>query len=166
MDVTFFFFFGWNKSQTWEIHQPTNYSRHFSHLNPKDTPRQNSSRRKPDFLLQLSYILGVFNTFNYKWWIHLAQSLQIIHGWPLKAQWRPSISTILLSSLCSLFVVYWLLTSSFFLSFSFFFHFFISYLCLILDFCCFAISLLQNHLMIAQERLCLFGAILCLQGVS
>ena len=25
----FFFLFWWNKSQTWEIHQPTNYSHHF-----------------------------------------------------------------------------------------------------------------------------------------
>ena len=46
MDRTFFFFFlfGWNKSQTWEIHQPTNLTRHFSHMNPKATPGQEENR--------------------------------------------------------------------------------------------------------------------------
>ena len=61
-------------------------------------------------------------------------------------------------SLYPLFSVYCL---RFFLSFFFFFFFFffISYIWLILNFYCFAISLLQKCLMIAQEGLCFFGAI-------
>ena len=145
-----------------------------------ESKRHSWARRKPDFLLQLSYILEIFNTFNHKWWIHPAQSLQTIHGRPLKAQWRPGILAILLS-LYPLSTVYCLLTISFFVSLSFFFFFFfsfffvfffcffISYLWLMLDFYSFAISLLQNCLMIAQEGLCFFfffgGYILCLQGV-
>ena len=160
----FFFLFGWNKSQTQEFHHPTNYSCHFSHLNPKDTPRQEETRLSFTSKAVISYSLEIFSSFNHKWWIHPAQSLQTVHGWPLKAQWRPGILAILLSLsiLCSLSIVYWLLVSSFlfiFLFFFCFFHFFISYLWLILDFYCFAISLLQNCLMIAHEGLWFFGAI-------
>ena len=138
-----------------------NSSTHKSHppFFLSESKRHSWARRKSDFLLQLSYSLEIFSSFNHKWWIHPAQSFQTIHGWPLKAQWRPSILAILLSlSILCLLSVYWLLVS-FFLFFSFFFCFFISYLWLILDFYCFAISLLQNCLMIAQEGLCFFGAI-------
>ena len=154
MDRTFFFFPFWME----QISNLGNSSTHKSHspFFPYESQSHSWARRKPDFLLQLS--LEIFNSFNHKWWIHPAQSLQTIHGRPLKAQWRPGILAILLS-LYPLSTVYCLLTISFFLFFFFFFRFFISYLWLILDFYCFAISLLQNCLMIAQEGLCFFGAI-------
>ena len=64
---------------------------------PPESKRHSWVRRKSDFLLQLSYILESFNTFNHKWWIHPTQSFQTVHGWPFKAQWRPDILAILLS---------------------------------------------------------------------
>ena len=143
-----------------QISNPGNSSSHklLPPIFQSESKRHSWARRKPDFLLQLSYILEIFNTFNHKWWIHPAQSLQTVHGWPLKAQWRPSILAILLSlSLSSILC----LLSTFlpFFLFFLFFCFFISYLWLMLDFYSFAISLLQNCLMIAQEGLCFFGAI-------
>ena len=113
-----------------QISNPGNSSSHklLPPIFQSESKRHSWARRKPDFLLQLSYILEIFNTFNHKWWIHPAQSLQTVHGWPLKAQWRPSILAILLSlslSLYPLFSVYCLL---FFLSLSFSFSFFFSFL--------------------------------------
>ena len=113
-----------------QISNPGNSSSHklLPPISQSESKRHSWARRKPDFLLQLSYILEIFNTFNHKWWIHPAQSLQTVHGWPLKAQWRPSILAILLSlslSLYPLFSVYCLL---FFLSLSFSFSFFFSFL--------------------------------------
>ena len=173
MDRTFFFFFPFWMEQ---ISNLGNSSTHKSHspFFPYESQSHSWARRKPDFLLQLS--LEIFNSFNHKWWIHPAQSLQTIHGRPLKAQWRPGILAILLS-LYPLSTVYCLLTISFFVSlsffflfffffFRFFFCFFISYLWLMLDFYSFAISLLQNCLMIAQEGLWFFFlGYICLQGV-
>ena len=113
-----------------QISNPGNSSSHklLPPIFQSESKRHSWARRKPDFLLQLSYILEIFNTFNHKWWIHPAQSLQTVHGWPLKAQWRPSILAILLSlslSLYPLFSVYCLL---FFLSLSFSFSLFFSFL--------------------------------------
>ena len=113
-----------------QISNPGNSSSHklLPPIFQSESKRHSWARRKPDFLLQLSYILEIFNTFNHKWWIHPAQSLQTVHGWPLKAQWRPSILAILLSlslSLYPLFSVYCLL---FFLSLSFSFSFLFSFL--------------------------------------
>ena len=113
-----------------QISNPGNSSSHklLPPIFQSESKRHSWARRKPDFLLQLSYILEIFNTFNHKWWIHPAQSLQTVHGWPLKAQWRPGILAILLSlslSLYPLFSVYCLL---FFLSLSFSFSFFFSFL--------------------------------------
>ena len=85
----------------------------------------------------------------------------------MEARYISYLTLSLAFFLCRLSIVYWLLASSFLLLLLHFFFccFIISYLCLILDFCSFAISLLQNCLLIAQEGLCFFGATLCLQGV-
>ena len=152
-----------------------NSSTHKSHLPffPSKSKRQSWARRKPDFLLQFSYILEIFSSFNHKWWIHPAQSLQTVHGWPLKAQWRPGILAILLS-LYPLFSIYCLLTISFFLSLSFsfflFFFFFFSFLNFIpmvdirfLLFCNFTTAKLFNDC--SKRAVYFWGYILCLQGV-
>ena len=131
-----------------QISNPGNSSSH-KLLPPffqSESKRHSWARRKPDFLLQLSYILEIFNTFNHKWWIHPAQSLQTVHGWPLKAQWRPSILAILLSlSLYPLFSVYCL---RFFLSLSFFFFSFLYFIPMVdirfLLFCNFTTAKLFN----------------------
>ena len=138
---------------------------------PSKSKRHSWARRKPNFLLQLSYSLEIFSSFNHKWWIHPAQSLQTVHGWPLKAHWRPGILAILLS-LYPLFSVYCLLTISFFLSFSFSFFFFsfFSFLYFIpmvdirfLLFCNFTTAKLFND---CSRRAVFFGGyILYLQGV-
>ena len=137
-----------------QISNPGNSSSHklLPPIFQSESKRHSWARRKPDFLLQLSYILEIFSTFNHKWWIHPAQSLQTVHGWPLKAQWRPSILAILLSlslSLYPLFSVYCLL---FFLSLSFSFSFFFSFLYFIpmvdirfLLFCNFTTAKLFNY---------------------
>ena len=155
-----------------QISNPGNSSSHklLPPIFQSESKRHSWARRKPDFLLQLSYILEIFNTFNHKWWIHPAQSLQTVHGWPLKAQWRPSILAILLSlslSLYPLFSVYCLL---FFLSLSFSFSFFFSFLYFIpmvdirfLLFCNFTTTKLFNDC--SRRAVFFWGYILCLQGV-
>ena len=155
-----------------QISNPGNSSSH-KLLPPffqSESKRHSWARRKPDFLLQLSYILEIFNTFNHKWWIHPAQSLQTVHGWPLKAQWRPSILAILLSlslSLYPLFSVYCLL---FFLSLSFSFSFFFSFLYFIpmvdirfLLFCNFTTAKMFNDF--SRRAVFFWGYTLCLQGI-
>ena len=143
-------FFFWME----QISNPGNSSSHklLSPFFPSESKRHSWARRKPDFLLQLSYILEIFSTFNHKWWIHPAQSLQTVHGWPLKAQWRPGILAILLSLsiLCSLSIVY---VYSFLFFFLFFFCFFISYIWLILNFYCFAISLLRHCFFVCSWKI-------------
>ena len=151
-----------------QISNPGNSSSHklLPPIFQSESKRHSWARRKPDFLLQLSYILEIFNTFNHKWWIHPAQSLQTVHGWPLKAQWRPSILAILLSlslSLYPLFSVYCLL---FFLSlsFSFSFLYFIPMVDIrFLLFCNFTTAKLFNDC--SRRAVFFWGYILCLQGV-
>ena len=156
-------FFFWME----QISNPGNSSSHklLSPFFPSESKRHSWARRKPDFLLQLSYILEIFSTFNHKWWIHPAQSLQTVHGWPLKAQWRPGILAILLSLsiLCSLSIVY----VSSFLYFFFFFFLFLYFIHMVdikfLLFCNFTTAKMFNDC--SRRAVFFWGYTLCLQGI-
>ena len=121
MDLTsFFFFFFWME----QIPNLGNSSTHkllppFSHLNPKDTPGQNSSRRKPTFFynsptsLEFS-ILSITNDGSIQ--LNPFKLSMDDHWKPNGGKYNSYLTLSLAFDLCLLSIIYYLLTTSFFLS--------------------------------------------------
>ena len=136
MDLTpffflfFFFLFWWNKSQTWEIHQPTNYSHHFpiwiqKTLLGKIVQEEN----------QLSFTT-LLHPWNFQYFqlqmMDPSSSIPSNHPWmtiesPMEAKYINYLSLSLAFVLCLLSIDYWLLVSSFLFHFFFFISLFHTY---------------------------------------
>ena len=121
-----------------KFHQHKSLSPFFSKTSKSKKQSWAKSFKKKTFvfLLQLSCILETYNLFNHKWWIHPAILLE-------------SWFSLNLSIFCLvyLFIIYIYIYTH---------NFLIPSICLILPFCCFAISLPRHCLIIVQEMLFFF----------